>query len=157
MKLYLALVATVLFASNGLKAQERQETQEPAAAKTHSPIDSKEMQIAREKQDAKFAKEQRKLQKRQDKLAKKQRKFEKKNDKIAKAESKLAKERNKRNKYQSKMDRDEANYKKQLARGNMSPEEAAKWEIRKRKNQQNIDKSITRMEDADKKIRSLRN
>ena len=152
MKLQLIFAAATLIAANTVQAQDTQYNTE----KTTTTVVTEEVRIARHKQDASFAKEQRKLQKQQDKLAKKEKKFEKKQSKISKAERKLAQERKRRDKYQSQYDKDLAKYSKQMAQGKMSPDDIAKWEVKRRKYQENIQKSAHKMEDADKRVRSLR-
>lgn len=156
MKTYLLIAALSIACSGSIFAQETKDGQTLESTKKLTPIVSKETQAAREKQDAKYAKEQKKLEKKQKKLAKQQQKFEKQQNNLAKAQNKFNKERQKRDKYQSKFDKESAKHTKRMAQGKLSPEDITRWEKKKISMQKDIDKSTKRMEDADKKVSKLR-
>ena len=156
MKTYLLIAALSLTCSGSMFAQETKDGQTLANEKKITPIVSMQTQAAREKQDAKYAKEQKKFQKKQEKLAKQERKFEKQQSNLADAQNKFNKEREKRDKYQSKFDKESAKQTKRMAQGKLSPEDITRWDKKKISMQKDIDKSTKRMEEADKKVSKLR-
>ena len=153
MKLHVIIATAALLSASAMQAQDGKLNSNDKPLPT---IVSKEVRMERSKQDAKFAKEQRKLEKKQDKLAKQQRKFEKEQDKLLKAERNLGKERKRRNTYQQKLEIDTQKYSKRFSKGGMTPDQIAKWEAQKRKYERSIEKSTKDMEDANRKVQSLR-
>ncbi len=153
MKLHVIIATAALLSASAMQAQDGKLNTNDKPLPT---IVSKEVRMERSKQDAKFAKEQRKLEKKQDKLAKQQRKFEKEQDKLLKAERNLGKERKRRNTYQQKLEKDTQKYSKRFSKGGMTPDQIAKWEAQKRKYERSIEKSTKDMEDANRKVQSLR-
>lgn len=156
MKTYLLIAAISLACSGSIFAQETKDEQTLANEKKFTPVVSIETQAAREKQDAKYAKEQKKFQKKQEQFDKQQQRFEKKQRNLTQAQNKFNREREKREKYQSKFDKEYEKHTKRMAQEKQSPEDIGRWDKRKIRLQKDIVKSTKRMEDADRKVSKLR-